>query len=112
MKVIDILNKMANDKDYRPTVSFLGVTFTYNAIVGDYENDRNSDYGIFSDYVIENILNDEVRVIEEKKEIEELNDTNYDEKLIDKEAYHNLTRKKLNEVIRAVNKLTKESEEK
>lgn len=72
MKVIDLLNKMANDKDYRPTVSFLGVTFTYNTIVGDYENDRDSNYGIFTNYVIENILNDEVGVIKEKKEIEEL----------------------------------------
>lgn len=72
MKVIDLLNKMANDKDYRPTVSFLGVTFTYNTIVGDYENDRDSNYGIFTNYVIENILNDEVGVIKEKKGIEEL----------------------------------------
>lgn len=71
MKVIDLLNKMANDKDYRPTVSFLGVTFTYNTIVGDYENDRDSNYGIFTNYVIENILNDEVGVIKEKKELEE-----------------------------------------
>lgn len=70
MKVIDIISKMANDKDYRPTVFFLGVTFTYNTIVGDYENDRNSDYGIFTNFVIENILNDEVEVIEENKEIE------------------------------------------
>lgn len=72
MKVIDLLNKMANDKDYRPTVSFLGVTFTYNTIVGDYENDGDSNYGIFTNYVIENILNDEVGVIKEKKGIEEL----------------------------------------
>ncbi len=72
MKVIDILNKMANDEDYRPTVVFSRVTFTYNTIVGDYENDRDSDCGIFANYVIENILNDEVEVIEENKEIEEL----------------------------------------
>lgn len=59
-----------------------------------------------------NIMDLEFEVIEENKEIAELNDTNYDENLIDKETYHNITRKKLNEVIRTVNKLIKEMEEK
>lgn len=51
-------------------------------------------------------------VVKENKGIEEINDTNYDENLTAKRIYHNFTRSKLNEVIRAVNKLTKESEEK
>ena len=73
MKVIDIINKMANDKDYRPTILFLGVTFTYNTTIGDYENDRDSNYGIFTNFIIENILNDEVEVIE-KEETEEMDE--------------------------------------
>ena len=68
MKVIDLLNKMANDREYRPLkIKFLGVIYTYNATIGDYENDASLDYGIFADLVVENILNDEVEVIEEKK---------------------------------------------
>ena len=30
MKVIDLLNKMANDKNYRPTVKFFTSTYKYN----------------------------------------------------------------------------------
>ena len=46
--------------------------------------------------------------------IKELNDTNYFDNMTseDKEFYFNLTRTKLNEVIREVNKLRKEREEK
>ena len=54
-------------------------------------------------------------LVEENKEIEELNDTNYNcEEMSIKEInyYNNLTRTKLNEVIQAVNKLNKEREEK
>lgn len=114
MKVIDIINKMANDKDYRPTILFLGVTFTYNTIIGDYENDRDSDYGIFTNFVIENILNDEVEVIEENKEIKELNKISYDEfKYSDNKHRFDLTTieyDKINELVRAVNKINKERE--
>ena len=106
MKVIDLLNKMANDEDYRPTVVFTRVTFTYNTIVGDYENDRDSDYGIFANYVIAKILNDEVEVIEENKEIEELDD------MESINARPEVNAIKINELVRAVNKLNKEREEK
>ena len=102
MKVIDLLNKMANDEDYRPTVVFTRVTFTYNTIVGDYENDRDSDYGIFANYVIAKILNDEVEVIEENKEIEELEISEKDRKF--HSDYINNIADKLNEVIRKINK--------
>ena len=53
-------------------------------------------------------------IIEENIDIEELNDTNYFDNMTsqDKEYYFNLTRTKLNEIIRAVNKLNKEREEK
>ena len=106
MKVIDLLNKMANDEDYRPTVVFSRVTFTYNTIVGDYENDRDSDYGIFANYVVENILNDEVEVIEENKEIEELDEM----QIIN--ARPEVNAEKINELVRAINKINKEREEK
>ena len=105
MKVIDLLNKMANDEDYRPTVVFSRVTFTYNTIVGDYENDRDSDYGIFANYVVENILNDEVEVIEENKEIEELDEM----QIIN--ARPEVNAEKINELVRAINKINKKLEE-
>lgn len=66
MKVIDLLNKMANDKNYRPTVKFLAATYKYNEKMEDYESDINSDWGIFSDYTINNILNDTVKLIEDE----------------------------------------------
>ena len=118
MKVIDLLNKMANDADYRPTVVFTRVTFTYNTIVGDYENDRDSDYGIFANYVIAKILNDEVEVIEENKEIEELGFIEETVEYCDGSGYTNTEaasaidmHKKINELVRAVNKINKQLEE-
>ena len=70
MKIIDILNKKANEalED--------GFKFKYNANV--YEYDKITGFvvdddgrGIGDTYCIENILNDEVEIIEENKEIEE-----------------------------------------
>ena len=42
MKIIDLLNKMAHDKNYRPTVKFLAATYKYNEEMGDYESNINS----------------------------------------------------------------------
>ena len=67
-------------------------------------------------YCLDRNLNDEIEVIEENKEIEELNKISYDEfKYSDNKHRFDLTNReydKINEVIRAVNKLIKEREEK
>lgn len=52
------------------------------------------------------LIEDEIDI----EKIEELNDTNYDAKILtekEKEYYHNITRTRLNEVIKAVKELDK-----
>lgn len=79
MKIINLLNKISNG------------TLEDGACLGNF-------------YIVKGILNNEVEVIEENKEIEELNDNDiYD---------YNHLQLKINELVRAVNKLNKEREEK
>ena len=101
MKVIDLLNKMANDKNYRPTVKFLVATYKYNEKMEDYESDINSDWGIFSDYTINNILNDEVELIEDETiDIDNIKEMELDG--VDDVTYF------VNDLIKAVKQLNKE----
>lgn len=120
MKIIDILNAKANG-----TLED-GFKFCYKDRVYTYSKEMdNIDQGSTENtlgrrYVLENCLNDEVLLFQEAsktqqedKEIEELNDTCSDvENMLntDIDYYNNLTRKKINELVRAVNKLTKERE--
>lgn len=108
MKVIDILNAKANGtlKD--------GFKFRYgnddykykkeiDAIIDSYESDLGCEH------IVEQILNDEVEVIEENEEIEELPNRLLTGKdwtpfIIE---HHN----KINELVRAVNKINKQLEE-
>lgn len=97
MKVIDLLNKMANDKNYRPTVKFLTATYKYNEKMEDYKSNINSDWGIFSDYTINNILNDEVELIEDEIDIDSIEELHFEEGIY--------TGEKLNKVIELQNQL-------
>lgn len=105
MKIIDILNKMANE-ELKDGFKFKYMGFTY--IYKKWEDriaKADEDFTDFTDdWHIEEVLNDEVEVIEEKKEIKRLDEKDFYD--------FNHICLKLNEVIRTVNKLTKESEEK
>ncbi len=111
MKIIDILNKKANgtlEDGFK--FKYGNEVYIYNKqddkIKTDYENTLGGERCLDED------LNDEIEVIEENKEIEELNDTCSDvENMLntDIDYYNNLTRNKINELVRAVNKLTKET---
>ena len=108
MKVIDLLNKMANDKNYRPTVKFLVATYKYNEKMEDYESDINSDWGIFSDYTINNILNDEVELIEDETiDIDNIEEIDIDQ-LINTDDKTGIALLHINKLIRAVKQLNKE----
>ena len=109
MKVIDILNKMANgtlEDGFKFCFKNEVYTYTNNSIRDDYNN------RIGQKRVIENYLNEEVllfkennaEVIEEKKEIKRLDENDFYD--------FNHICLKINELVRAVNKLIKESEEK
>lgn len=73
IKAIEVLNEMANDESYRPTVKYQEMTYTYHYDIGDYTNDFNSEYGIFSGWALNLMLNNEVEILEDNtEEIEEL----------------------------------------
>ena len=107
MKIIDILNKMANGQlEDGFKLKYDNDTYKYNKKEDEIVS---IEYGVClgNYYKVENILNDEVEVIEEKKEIEELPN----ELINDDWTYYTIKfYKKINELVRAVNKLNKERE--
>lgn len=108
MKIIDILNKMSNgDLKNGFKIGWNGFTYTYNEINGF--RDKHGDT-LSENTFIECCLNDEVEVIEENKEIEELEISEKDRRYY-VELLINIA-DKTNELVRAVNKLNKEREEK
>ena len=74
MKVIDLLNKIANDDKFRPNIKFRKITYIYREEFDDYKNDNNGNCGILNGFCINMILNDEVEIIEEDKKIEKVLD--------------------------------------
>ena len=70
MKIIDLLNKIANGEEVPKKINYDGKIY-------DYE-DRDyftSDYGyLFDRYNVSGMLNDEVEIIEEEKKIPEILD--------------------------------------
>ena len=97
MKIIDILNDLSKGKTYK--FKYKDDIYKFNKNKGIYESTLYN----LNVYYIDLILNDEVEVIEEKKEIEELTDEDiYD---------FNHVALKVNELVKEVNKLNKEREE-
>ena len=112
MKIIDLINKINNNEEVPEKVKYEDVTFEYSKKQKDYIHKIDEDgwinetllFKVMSTHFISDLLTTEVEAIEENKEIEELNDNDtYD--------FNHLSLK-INELVRAVNKLNKESEEK
>ena len=103
MKVIDLLNKIANGEEVPKKIK-------YNDL--EYELDKEQDdymlvyAGLLDDINTFNQLNDEVEIIEEDKKIEMLPMIEEDELYV---AYLeiNQTRRKINEIIDYINKENK-----
>ena len=60
--IIDLLNKIANGEEPPKKIYYLEETFTYDEKSKDYYDSEN--YGLFDSYVIPDILNDEVIILE------------------------------------------------
>ena len=72
MKVIDLLNKIANGEELPKKVKYYDLTYEYNEHLIGINKYRGIEHkGIFLFDVVSNI-NDEVEVIEENKKIEKL----------------------------------------
>ena len=108
MKVIDLLNKIANGEEVPKKVKYEGDIYEYDGI--DYQND--DDYEVASlmgDVILcgKKELNDEVEIIEdtpkEDKKIEKLIDELTYIKLVDDKTFRKNVVNKINELVDKVN---------
>lgn len=111
MKVIDLLNIWVEDRNKLPKkIKVEEKIFEYHE-AGNLYITPNGNYFLISSYLdCAERLNREVEVIEENKEIEELEISESNTEIIDDFVIKN--REKINELVRAVNKINKEREEK
>lgn len=108
IKIIELLNKIANDESYRPTVKYKEMTYTYHNDIGDYTNDFNSEYGIFSGWALNLMLNYEVEILEDNTE--EIKELKYDVVDENGRGWYKLDTiaDKVTELVKAVNKIRKD----
>ena len=109
MKVIDLLNIWVEDRNKLPKkIKVEEKIFEYHE-AGNLYITPNGNYFLISSYLdCAERLNREVEVIEENKKIEELEISESNTEIIDDFVIKN--REKINELVRAVNKINKERE--
>ena len=118
MKVIDILNKINNNEEVPEKVKFDDTIFEYDKRQEEYNHQKDNGlyetllYRVMSTHFIDVLLRAEVGVIEENKEIEELGEYFDSTAELNDRALAIENRIKINELVRAVNKINKEREEK
>lgn len=116
MKVIDLLNKIANDEDVPKTIRYKGQILYFDEKLQDYYdvNDMNALIGNY----YSGKLNSEIEILEENKPIEKISCQTYGlyHSDVETEFVKQLNkqtaefRNKLNEVIEELNKLKEEKE--
>ena len=112
MKIIDLLNKINNNEEVPKKVKFGNTIFRYSEAKKEYIHDIDDWHGesllyrVMNTHFISDLLKAEVEVIEENKEIEELDEM----QIINARPEENA--EKINELVRAINKINKEREEK
>ena len=99
MKVIDLLNKIANGEDVPKKIKYYGYVWEFlnNGVYSSYWFNDIELQDYLDGNILEN-LNDEVEIIEEDKEIEYLRNQDF---------YIKKVGDKVNELIKAVNELKK-----
>lgn len=116
MKIIDLLNIWVKDRNKLPKkIKVENEVFEYDEGYNLYENPDTECYLIQNYLSCVERLYEDVEVIEENKEIEELNKISYNEfKYTDTKHRFDLTNieyDKINELVREVNKIKKQLEE-
>lgn len=112
MKVIDLLNKMANKEELPNKFFFEEEAFTYDKNRGLYFDRTNETFG--ERFNLEMAINDEIEIIEKEKTIEihnlkELDEYAYMDEYNEHEVEEN--RYAINALIRAVKQLDKKISE-
>lgn len=116
IKIIDLLNKIANNKEVPEKIKIKNVIYEYRGYMYCTEK---ANYQDIEDYLFGkwnfNILNDEAEIIEETKKIEKIEKPTQDEYLYStgKELYENDMKvyDKVNELIDEINNLKEKKEE-
>ncbi len=74
MKVIDLLNKIANGEEVPKKINYEGISYTYDDYTTDYKRTIGKDLFtyLFTEYRTETFLNNEVEITEEDKKIEKI----------------------------------------
>ena len=106
MKVIDLLNKIANDEEVPKKIKYDDRFYIFNEKKDNYY--ENETCSINWDYVALHCLNEEIEIIEEPKKIEKI-DTEWlkNVNMTDLKTYEIIieeTMKKLNNIIDYINK--------
>jgi len=102
IKVIELLNKIANGEELPKSIKYCG--FIWQLYNGNYvENGQRMLEDYLANGIVES-LNDEVEILENTEEIEELPDD------IDEFGWLEV-KDKINELVKAVNKMMKEGKE-
>ena len=115
MKVIDLLNKIANGEEVPKKIKYKGDIYKKEQFGLDYYT-KEEGYGLFLKEINDtNCLNDKVEIIEEEKLIfEEINESSVPHKLfynVDSGEDENSVEHKVNQLIRNQKKLIKEVNE-
>ena len=114
MKVIDLLNIWVEDRDKLPEkIKIEDKIFEFDKGCNLYKVPDEDSFLIQNYLTCAEMLYKEVEVIEENKEIEEIDTTKIFEFTMDSVfEWNNEMEDKINELVRAVNKINKEREEK
>lgn len=121
MKVIDLLNKIANNEELPKKIKWSGVKFYLKDKIKYYDYENDIGCSLFRHdtefYSSLDMLNDEIEIIGEDKEIEEIKTTinyyiNYEDERLNEDISFIckqliLHTDKINELIKAVNELKK-----
>ena len=100
MRVIDLLNKIANGEEVPKKIKFKGIDriYEYDRLYNWFD-DNSSDNCKDIFYICE--LNDEVEIIEEDKKIEKIDNAYYHET---QDRQNEIFKNKINEIIDYINK--------
>lgn len=72
IQMIDLLVAIAKGEEIPKMIKYKSKTYSYDELERDYKNYTSTNDWLFESYLITNILNDVVEIIEEPKKIEKL----------------------------------------
>jgi hypothetical protein len=110
MKIIELLNKIANNENVPKKIKFEGLIYSWDKIgYLHYKDDYYRECSLLEGLRVELVLNAEVEIIEDEEEIQSIEKLNpYDTYFRDgTELVYKLMYDKINEIAMKVNKLDK-----